>query len=266
MLSPETISDSGRIAQETEAIARGFVVVSAVLAVMALLFLLGLLKQFHLLIAYLLPLGLLVLLPLAVQLVRKGRALLPRRLFLGGVFYVVGGIALDVFATILHTPDLKDETNPIARFLLDSGHSLGFVYVYGLAAQTLVALIACAFWGAFLRHKNTWLEASLECRPKSFMEYFKAATGGAKLTYRQWLLPIKLSELPSFYFVVWMLIPVIIGSTLERWYWGLSWFQAVPFVPYHLVAIAGIVMCLFFFVGWLQSSYYQLKKQLIPPR
>jgi hypothetical protein len=231
---------------------------------MVLPFLLGALKQFHLLIAYVLPLGNFVLLALAIQLLRKGRDPFPRSLFLAGAFYVVGGIALDVFATILHTPDLKDETNPFARFLLDSGHSLGFVYVYGFVAQTLLGLFACAFWGAFLHHKNTWLEASLECHPKSFIEYFKAATGGGKLTYRQWLFPMRLSELPSFYYAIWFLIPVIFGSILERWYLGLFWFQACPFVPYHLVGIAGIVICLLFFVGWLQSSYYQLRKRLIP--
>jgi hypothetical protein len=79
------------------------------------------------------PLAALVLtVPLALSLAREGTATTPRVAAGLGIAFIVGGAVFDMTATVMHSPDLRFEGNPIARALLDSGHSLAFVYCYAM--------------------------------------------------------------------------------------------------------------------------------------
>src|SRR5262245_18976912 len=139
---------------------------------------------------YLLPLPLLGLLLFMFQVLRRGDERAPLTVLLAGVAFIAGGVGFDVLATALHSPDLAQESNPVARTLLDSGHSVLFVCVYGVVMQGGGALFLCLLWAAFLRHRRA-----------------------------PWSFPLA---------VVWLGVPWAFGEGLFRWYLGLAWFRVVP--------------------------------------
>ena len=108
----------------------------------------------------------------------------PRALFLAGLAFAAGGAALDVVATVLHTPDLSLEENPVARALLDGGHSLSFVYGYAFVCQALLVALLAVVWAASRRPPNTRVLVSVLLvatlyRATGFMWHLD----GARFTY-----------------------------------------------------------------------------------
>jgi len=198
--------------------------------------------------AYALPLILVVSLYCALRLALKGGMTAPWLLTMLGVFYVVGGGAFDITATIIHSPDLQREANPIARTLLDSDHSIRFVYSYAGVCQSLYLSLICTLWIALLKHRQT-LAASVS-DTRSFFRFLKAATAGAHLSWRQWLFPIKLSELPNAYHLMWVMSVVMIIGVIDRWYLGLEWFRLVPSLRW-IVNGVGLVAGLTLYLIWL---------------
>jgi hypothetical protein len=178
--------------------------------------------QRQVLLAYAMPAVLVAALALAAALARLGTAPVPWALFLLGLAFIVGGAALDITATVIHTPDLGQEQNPIARALLDSGHGVDLVYAYAAVCQSLyMAFLGCS-WLGLLRHRRAILDSVRGSR--TFLELVKAATGGSGLTWRQWCLPLRLSELPQAYHLFWLVAVLAIASSLDRWYLGMEWY------------------------------------------
>jgi hypothetical protein len=200
------------------------------------------------LVAYGLPLACGVCLGLVIRLARQGSAPAPPFAVLLGVTLILGAAGFDMAATLLHTPDLSGEDNPVARVLLDSGHSPQFVLGYGLLAQGLYLSCQCVLWVALLRH---WprLVGSVRGQP-TFLRFLKAATGGAALSWRQWLLPLRWSELPSAYHYLWVLGVILWSGLVDRVFLGLQWFGLVPNLRWQVVAV-GVAAGLAGYFGWL---------------
>lgn len=184
--------------------------------------------RLHLYTAYSLPIiGLLALL-LLDRLVSQGETRLPAAVSWGGGAFIVGGAILDIAVTVAHSPDLSMEGNPYVRVLLDSEHSLTFVYIHALATQSLYITLFCGLWLGFLKHRRTIALTIAAGAPQTILEFFKAATGGAHLTVRQWLLPVRRCEIPLMYHYIWLIaIPVVFGISLFRWYAALEWLGVV---------------------------------------
>jgi hypothetical protein len=142
-----------------------------------------------------LPVALVVGLLIAIRVARAGTAGAPAILVVPGVFVIVAGAIFDMAATVYHSPDLGRENNPIARLLLDSGYSVGTVYGFAVLCQGLYLGLLSTLWIGLLKHRE-FLVASLR-EERSFWRFFKAATGGKALTWRQWFLPLRLSEMPE---------------------------------------------------------------------
>jgi hypothetical protein len=198
--------------------------------------------------AYALPPLLAVCLILAVRLARLGTASIPAFALMLGAAWVMGGAALDITATLIHTPDLRREANPIARALLDSGHALPFVFGYAFVGQGLYVLLLCVLWAGLLRHRAD-LALSLRAYPSPLL-FVKAATGGAELTWRQWLLPLRMSELPRSYYALWTIAVIMLAGVADRWFLGLEWFGLVPHVRVFVVVVA-IAIGLACYLRWL---------------
>src|SRR5262249_30249816 len=96
--------------------------------------------------AYLFAVPLAGLLVCMTLLLRTGRDRAPLPVLLPGLALVAGGTGFDLVATVVHSPDLAQESNPVARALLDSGHSIPFLYAYGLLMQGGLALLFCLVW------------------------------------------------------------------------------------------------------------------------
>lgn len=196
--------------------------------------------RLHLYTAYSLPaLGLVVLI-LLDRLVSQGESGLPRFVSWCGGAFIVGGAILDIAVTVAHSPDLEMEGNPYVRVLLDSEHSLPFVYVHALVTQSLYITLFCGIWLGFLRHRQTLAQTIAAASPRTVLEFFKAATGGAHLSMRGWIFPLHPSEVPMMYHYIWLIaIPVVFGISLFRWYAALEWLGVVEPEP---MTRAGIVL------------------------
>jgi hypothetical protein len=187
-------------------------------------------------------------LPIAVGLARAGPAAPPPIATAIGLAFIVGGAAFDILATLIHTPDLKLEANPIARALLDSAHPMWLVFVFAGVGQSLWLLTLCALWLALLRHR-TAIAASVS-GSSSLLLFIKAATGGAELTWRQWALPLRYSELPDPYHLCWPIVALAIASSADRWYLGLGWFGIAPVPRWQVFTVALLAGLAGYFV-WL---------------
>lgn len=185
---------------------------------------------------------------LVYRLTLLGTAAVPPLPFILGVVFFAGGAAFDILATLLHSPDLKREGNPFARTLLDSSHPLMVVFVYGFVCQVLYVSVQCISWLAFLRHRSTIL-ASLRGF-QSRLLFIKAATGGANLTWRQWFIPLRWSELPQMYYAFWLLAMLMLVGSVDRWYLGFSWFELVPRIRWQVMTLTviGGIAC---YLTWL---------------
>jgi hypothetical protein len=202
---------------------------------------------------YATPLVLIMGLLLSVRILSYGTQTLPIGAFVAGCGFVVGGAAFDVIATIIHTSDLAQETNPIARVLLETGHSVTLVYVYAGFCQVAFALLICVLWAGLLRHRTTIVSSVREST--TVMQLVKALTGGAGLTWRQWLWPLKISELPDFSYYVWALTVILVAGAAYRWYLGLEWFG---FSPIHRVYV-GIAAGLIGFTAYVAWAHREIQ-------
>lgn len=218
--------------------------------------------RLHLYTAYSLPaIGFFCLL-LLDRLVSQGNTGLPRMVTWCGAAFIVGGAIIDIAVTVAHSPDLSMEGNPYVRVLLDSQHSLTFVYVHALVTQSLYITLFCGLWIGFLRHRRTIAGTIAAASPRTMIEFFKAATGGAHLSIRGWLLPLHPSEIPLLYHYIWLIaIPVVFGISLFRWYAALEWLGVVE--PDNVLR-AGIVfhgvfsaLAIYFFALWRMSRSLQ---------
>ena len=180
--------------------------------------------SFRLATTYLLPLFAAAGLWLLARVNRIAGPAGPKAAVWFGVAFVAGAAGLDLLSTILVNPDLSLEGNPYVRALLDGGHSLTAVYAHLAVTQGLCVLLLCGLWLTFLRQLPVLLGSIEESRPAGRLEFLKAATGGSHLTLRQWLVPVRVSELPMLYHCLWpLLISIIFAVSLLRCYAALEW-------------------------------------------
>ena len=200
---------------------------------------------------YALPAVLALSLFLAIRLACRGTSRIPAALATIGVLYIVGGGMFDMIATVKHTPTLQDEGNMIVRVLFDSDHSVHFVYAYVMVAQALLLILISTLWVAFLRHREA-LITSVE-NERSLMPFLKAATGGAHLTWRQWIIPLKMSEMPRAFPLMWVMVVGLVAGASDRWYLGLEWYDLVSFSRWACVGMSVFVGLLAYFL-WLWAA------------
>ena len=221
--------------------------------------------RLHLYTAYSLPAFGFLALVLLDRLVSQGETGLPRLVTWCGFAFIVGGAMLDISVTVGNSPDLALEGNPYVRILLDSEHSLMFVYAHALVTQSLYITLFCGVWLGFLKHRQTIAMTIAAGGPTTVLQFFKAATGGAHLTVRQWLLPIRRSEVALMYHYIWLIaVPVVFGISLFRWYAALEW---MGFVEPDARTRIGIVLhgvcstlALYFVVMWRMSRELQTEE------
>ena len=132
--------------------ARAFMIGFTIVSLLVLLvFFTPYFEGFRLVLAYALPLVFLAGIVLAARIFLQGRDEIPQGALIGVWIFSIAGVALDAGVTIAKTPTLAQEANVIARFLLDTGHTVGFVCVYGILSQSLYLVLVCGLWAAFLR-------------------------------------------------------------------------------------------------------------------
>jgi len=146
-----------------------------------------------------------------------------------GLLWIIGGACFDLFSTLWHSPQLEDEGNVILRQLLDQEHSLGQVYLFGAAMNLVFTWMFCELWRALILHFPVIAREVAAHSPTGRLDFFKSATGGGHLSWRQWLIPFRPSELPRIEYWIWpTVVTVTLASSTLRWYAGLEWFGFFP--------------------------------------
>jgi hypothetical protein len=213
--------------------------------------------------AYLQPAFSLVLLILLNRFARQGKVTPPRLLTACGLALIVGGAMFDIAVTVIHSPGLENEANPYVRALLDSGHSLEVVYAHGVVTQGLYVALFCAVWIGFLRHQGILLETIRLAAPAGWLDFVKAVTGGGHLTMRQWLLPLRASEVPLAYHGLWLTgVAVVFGITLFRYYAALEWlgYFEPAIVARVVVVLGGVSLAIVGYVVGLAFAYRRVNR------
>jgi hypothetical protein len=215
-------------------------------------------QSWEVFLAYLLFVPLPVLLVWAVRLYRLGQET-PRGLaLLAGIGFLISGAVVDLAATMIHSPRLELEANPIVRALLDSGHPLPLVYLYGLIGQAVGVAILCFWWAGFLAHQRTVLDWAWATGPRSYLEFARMTTGG--LTWQQIICPLHLADLVAVYrtcyfwfFQTFALIAAAL--TLPRYYVALVWFGLAPHVNVLVLYLLALAIVLPVYMLWLHGEY-----------
>jgi hypothetical protein len=257
-----TIDDKPRtLPGAREAKAFVIVLVAAIYAP-ALLFLLHPPRPVALAAAYVLVAGLGLFAASAYRLMIVGTAPVPGNTFTAGAAFIAAGAGFDIIATLLHSPDLRDESNPFARLLLDSGHSVPFVLAYGAVCQSLLVIGTILLWRGLLAHRATLIE-SIRDSSGSFPGFMKAILGGAKLTWKQWILPwhrYRGDRSEKYFYYPWPIAAMLVGGAAHRWYLGLEWFG---FAPGHrvVVGISSVVLGLAVYFGWAWHAVRHLTRE-----
>lgn len=189
---------------------------------------------------------------LSVRVARLGTSNLPLVPTSLGLGFLIGGPVLDLAATVTHSPDLAMEGNPVARALLDSDHSLFWVYRYAFATQAMLIATACALWIGLLRHRDQIVQAV--GRHAGFWEFFKAATGGGPLTWRQWLFPVKASEIPHPYHYFWIFVVAFVSGAIDRWAVALNWYGLVPLEARWAILGTSMTLGVTAYFAWLRRA------------
>ncbi|MGQ9833558.1 MAG: hypothetical protein ACUVRJ_07155 [Candidatus Villigracilaceae bacterium] len=157
----------------------------------------------------------------AIQLARQGSRAYLAPLAWTGVLLIAGGIWSDVLATVFYSPDMAQEGNSIIVFLRDNGFPLWVQYLTGFTAQSLLTVILCALWVAFVRHFPFYKAALLAMRPQSLIEFLWASLGGQ--TYFSKTQKLNLSR---SYRLIWWLIPPVI-MPFNRYLLALGWMGVI---------------------------------------
>jgi hypothetical protein len=191
----------------------------------------------------------------AVPLALFGEDDAPIAPLIAGWTLIVGGTICDVVATAVHSPDLTREANPVIRGLLDNDVSLVQVYVYGAVMQVLFVGLSMALWLGFLKHRHT-LAATMPPHG-SLLAYLKAGTGARELSYRQWVCPLRYSELPWAYHLAWWAGIGFVATSAYRFYLAVEWYGIAPLEPMWVRLIAPSIVLLatcWAYASWLRRA------------
>lgn len=222
-------------------------------------------SRLRLLTTHLLPLFAAAVLFCLWRLGREGQACARRVPLIAGASFLAAAAVTDLYITARADPYLTLEGNPYIRALIDLSER-PYWFIYGLVVLTQ-SLFVGAFvmaWWAFLRHRDSIADSVRAARPRSWPGFLKAATGGARLTYRQWLFPIRPGEIPNPYFSVWpAALAVSFGISLFRLWAAAEWLGLVPTHPAirGAVLVAGVAGTMFAYFAWLARAW----RRGVPP-
>lgn len=168
--------------------------------------------------------------PVMLRVLRLGDrgAAIPHKAAAWGAAFIILAALMDLGCTLMMSPLLEEEGNIYLRRLLDAGCSIQSVYAYMLVTQILFVSMFVIVWVSFLQHYPLLVESIVVSEPSSLIDFLKSATGGAHLTWRQWIIPLKPSEVPLLYHCFWFAaVGVVFGISIFRYYAALEWLSIV---------------------------------------
>ena len=212
-------------------------------------------NRLRLLTSYLLPAFAGTVLLAVCRFGRLGPGPVSPATFFAGALFLGMAASFDLFATARSDPYLTLEGNPYIRVLIDeTSHPIWAVYGHVLLTQVLFVGSFVASWWAFLRHRLVIVQSVQRSAPRTWPAFVKAATGGGKLTYRQWLFPFRPEEVPNPYHSVWpAALAVSFGTSFFRCWAAAEWLSIAPATTVLRIGvlIVGVGGTLALYYAWL---------------
>jgi hypothetical protein len=131
------------------------------------------------------------------------------------------------------------------------------VVIYGAVAQSLLAILIVTLWAGFLKHRQVIVDSAIISNEKTALDFFKAATGGSDLTWRQYLIPLQMTDLPKAYHFVWFLAVGFVVLILHHWFAGFGWLGYQ--VPDYIVLITAVCTAFIGYFIWLRRKFIDSK-------
>ncbi|MFH1231272.1 MAG: hypothetical protein V1709_07220 [Planctomycetota bacterium] len=180
-------------------------------------------------------------------------------LIIVGILYNLGAHLFDLLGTYLYIPDLKTESNPIARLLFDkAGASLSFVYVYGITAKIFGGMVETLLWIGFVGHRYAFIDSISSAKGKGILNYLKAALGGGHQTWRAFFLPLRLRELHRAFHLALLFIVILTSTNIYIWS---IWI--VPYLDIWFIGLSGLTVFLIVYIIWIIVNYYKTTIPLV---
>lgn len=142
---------------------------------------------------------------------------------LTGVIFIFGGSALDMAVTVIYSPDLSLEGNPVLVTLLNNQFSLNTIYFFTLCYQLLKTTISFYLWIIFLKTYHKILKSIPYI---NFYTTIKWLLGAQRMRF----LDLLLGRNIDFYFFIPTLFFVIVACNAAHWYAAMEWLGFIPIV------------------------------------
>lgn len=156
----------------------------------------------------------------SIKVLQNSNGHINNRLLWGGCFIILGGVFFDVINTIIGSPDLSLESNPIVLYMSRNRLSLNSIYLLGFLGQVTLITMATLLWAVFLKNFNFLVE---HLKGSSGRILFYEIIGGKETT----LFKLIIGKTNPFN-VIMFCIPLFISIFIYRWYLGLEWLGLVP--------------------------------------
>ncbi len=168
-----------------------------------------------------------------------------------GIIFVLGGSIFDMTTTIICSPDLSEEGNPLLVALLNHNFPLYFIYLFTLFYQMLKVSINLYLWSAFLKGYPMILNS---IPYKNFFITIQWLIGAGKMNFSDFLL----SKNIQFEFLVPCLCFIIFSSNFIHWYAGLEWLKIIPYGPDTIILAFWIILFSVLILAWM--THFKLKR------
>jgi hypothetical protein len=211
--------------------------------------------------AFCLPLVGLYSIYLTVRIYRAGTGKVPIIPLVIGVLLILAGIGTDVIATVIKTPSLSREFNPIARDLLSFGYSVEFVYAYGAIGQSVMVSLACLMWATFLRHRKTITAIAWQLGAKTAIEFINATVYRKVTSKVLWMHSLsEYRRYDKWYHAVQPIFLATVVTSIARLYLGLEWLGLVPHARRNVLWVIACIVTLLMYYTWIWIEYSQGRK------
>lgn len=167
-----------------------------------------------------------------------------------GALLIAGGSFFDLAVTVLFSPDLSEEANPVVISLLYHDISLWIIYFFMLFYQVLEISIDLFLWACFLK---TYPNILKSIPYVNFFTTIKCLLGCGKMTRLDFLLGrnIQYSYLVPF----WIFI-IIMGSFIH-WYAVMEWLKIIPVIL--STSILSVITLTISALSLLLISHFKIK-------
>lgn len=170
-----------------------------------------------------------------------------------GMALVIGSSIIDMAVTVMYSPDLSREGNPIVLMLFDLQAPLWFVYLFELMFNILFMTLVLVLWACFLKSYPKMLET---IPYKNFITTFRWIMGAGNISLLDWFLCRKV----DFYHMISLVTLMLVMGYFLRLYAALEWLSIIPisiiFPKVAMLSIFSLSTLLF-----IAFTHFNLKKR-----